>query len=106
MANIAVIKTGGKQYIVHPGQKIKIEKLPTKEGDEVVFDDVLLIDNGEKTEIGTPTIKGATVKGKLLKQAKAKKVIVFKFKAKKREKTKKGHRQLYSEIEILAIAQK
>ena len=106
MADIAVIKTGGKQYIVHPGQKIKIEKLSTKEGDEVVFEEVLLLDNEKKTEIGDPIIKGATVKGKLLKQAKAKKVIVFKFKAKKREKTKKGHRQPYSEVEILKIEQK
>ena len=106
MADIAVIKTGGKQYIVRPGQKIKIEKLSTKEGEEVVFEEVLLLDNEKKTEIGSPTIKGATVKGKLLKQAKAKKVIVFKFKAKKREKTKKGHRQPYSEVEILTIEQK
>ena len=106
MADIAVIKTGGKQYIVRPGQKIKIEKLPTKEGEEVVFEEVLLLDNEKKTEIGSPTIKGATVKGKLLKQAKAKKVIVFKFKAKKREKTKKGHRQPYSEVEILTIEDK
>ena len=106
MADIAVIKTGGKQYIVRPGQKIKIEKLSTKEGEEVVFEEVLLLDNEKKTEIGSPTIKGATVKGKLLKQAKAKKVIVFKFKAKKREKTKKGHRQPYSEVEILTIEEK
>ena len=106
MADIAVIKTGGKQYIVHSGQKIKIEKLSTKEGGEVVFEEVLLLDNEKKTEIGTPTVKGAQVKGKLLKQAKAKKVIVFKFKAKKREKTKKGHRQPYSEVEILTIEEK
>ena len=103
MADIAVIKTGGKQYIVHPGQKIKIEKLSTKEGGEVEFKEVLLLDNEKRTEIGTPEVKGVTVKGKLLKQAKAKKVVVFKFKAKKREKTKKGHRQPYSEVEILTI---
>ena len=89
--------------MVRPGQKIKIEKLLTEEGAEVVFDEVLLIDNGTKTEFGSPTIKGAKVKGKLLKQAKAKKVIIFKFKAKKREQTKKGHRQPYSEVEILKI---
>ena len=103
MAEIAVIKTGGKQYIVRPGQKLKVEKLLIEEGAEVVFEDVLLVDDGKKTEIGTPTITGAKVKGKLLKQAKAKKVIIFKFKAKKREKTKKGHRQPYSEVEILTI---
>ena len=106
MAEIAVIKTGGKQYIVRPGQKLKVEKLPTKEGGQVVFEEVLLLDDGKKTEIGTPNVTGAKVKGKLLKQAKAKKVIVFKFKAKKREKTKKGHRQPYSEVEILKIETK
>jgi len=106
MTEIAVIKTGGKQYIVRPGQKIKIEKLPIEEGEEVVFEEVLLLDDGKKTEFGNPTIKGAKVKGKLLKQAKAKKVIIFKFKAKKREQTKKGHRQPYSEVEILKIERK
>ena len=106
MTQFAVIKTGGKQYLVRPGQKIKIEKLLTEEGAEVVFDEVLLIDNDTKTEFGSPTIKGAKVKGKLLKQAKAKKVIIFKFKAKKREQTKKGHRQPYSEVEILKIETK
>ena len=106
MAEIAVIKTGGKQYIVRPGQKLKIEKLPENEGGEVVFEEVLLVDDGKKTEIGAPKVEGAKVKGKLLKQAKAKKVIVFKFKAKKREKTKKGHRQPYSEVEILKIETK
>ena len=103
MTEIAVIKTGGKQYIVRPGQRIKVEKLPKKEGAEVVFGEVLLIDNGKKTELGTPKVAGAKVRGKLLKQAKAKKVIIFKFKAKKREQTKKGHRQPYSEVEILKI---
>ena len=106
MAEFAVIKTGGKQYMVRPGQKIKVEKLLTKEGEEVIFNEVLLVDNSTKTEFGTPNITGAKVKGKLLKQAKAKKVIVFKFKAKKREKTKKGHRQPYSEVEILKIETK
>jgi len=106
MEEIAVIKTGGKQYIVHPGQKLKVEKLSAKEGGTVVFDEVLLLHNEKSTEIGTPKVTGAKVKGKLLKQAKAKKVIVFKFKAKKREKTKKGHRQPYSEVEILKIETK
>ena len=106
MAELAIIKTGGKQYIVSPGQKLKVEKLPKKEGAAVSFDEVLLVDDGKKTAIGTPKVTGAKVKGKLLKQAKAKKVVVFKFKAKKREKTKKGHRQPYSEVEILNIETK
>lgn len=103
MADIAVITTGGKQYLVSPGKRIKVEKLAKKEGSEVVFDEVLLLDREGKTEVGTPKIAGAKVKGKVVKQGKAKKVIIFKFKAKKREKTKKGHRQPYSEVEILKI---
>ena len=103
MAEIAVIKTGGKQYIVSPGQKIKVEKLPQEEGSDVVFNEVLLLETDKGVEIGTPLVKGAKVKGKVLKQAKAKKVIVFKFKAKKREKKKRGHRQPYTEVEITNI---
>ncbi len=100
---LAVIKAGGKQYIVSPGQKIKIEKIEAKEGSEIVFDEVLLLEKNKKTEIGTPLIKGAKVTGKILSQGKAKKVIVFKYKAKTRYKKKKGHRQLFTEVEIKSI---
>jgi large subunit ribosomal protein L21 len=106
----AVIKTGGKQYFVSPGQKIKIEKLNKKDGDEVIFDEVLLLDpsknsgqENNKLEIGSPTIKGARVIGKVLSQGKAKKVIIFKYKAKKRYHLKKGHRQQFTEVEIKTI---
>lgn len=98
----AVIKTGGKQYIVEPGQKLKVEKLPEEEGN-VSFDSVLLIEKNKKIEIGTPFIKGAKVSAKILQQGKGKKVIVFKHKAKKRMKTKKGHRQPFTEVEITKI---
>ena len=100
---LAVIKTGGKQYLVTPGQKIKIEKLGKKEGDEVIFDEVLLLEKGNKLEIGAPLVEGAKVTGKVLKQAKQKKVIIFKYKAKKRYQVKKGHRQAFSEVEILEV---
>lgn len=100
---LAVIKTGGKQYIVSPGKKIKIEKIEEKEGNEIEFSDILLLEDSGKVEIGTPTIKGAKVIGKVIKQGKGKKVITLKYKAKKRYKNKKGHRQPYSEIEILKI---
>ena len=103
MAEIAVIKTGGKQYIVEPGKKIKIEKLPQDEGKEVVFNEVLLVEDKKKVEIGNPFVKGAKVKAKILTQGRAKKVIIFKFKAKKRQKTKKGHRQSFTEVEITKI---
>ena len=99
----AVIKTGGKQYLVSPGDKIKIEKLDIKEGKETTFKEVLLLEKNKKLEIGAPLVKGAKVIGKVLKQDKAKKVIIFKYKAKKRYKVKKGHRQPFTEVEILKI---
>lgn len=107
---LAVIKSGGKQYLVKPGQKIKIEKIE-KEGDKnIIFDQVLLVDlpagrqgKNKKVEIGTPLVKGAKVLGKVLSQGKGKKVIVFKYKSKTRYKVKRGHRQLFTEVEILKI---
>ena len=103
MTQLAIIKTGGKQYVVEPGQKIKIEKLEQETDSEVIFDQVLLLEKNEKIEIGTPLVKGVKVIGKILNQGKAKKVIIFKYKAKKRYKVKKGHRQPYTEIEITKI---
>ena len=103
MTQLAVIKTGGKQYLVSPGQKIKIEKIDKKEGSEIIFPEVLLLEKNKKIEIGLPFIKGAKVIGKVVSQGKRKKVIVFKYKAKKREKIKKGHRQSFTEVEITKI---
>lgn len=103
---LAVIQTGGKQYLVSPGQRIKIEKLDKKEGAEVVFKQVLLLEKNKKLEIGNPFVSGAEVTGKVLKQGKAKKLIAFKYKAKKRYKVKKGHRQPFTEVEILKIEAK
>jgi len=100
---IAIIKTGGKQYIVKPGDKLKIEKLEEKEGAEIKFSDVLLVADDKKSEIGAPLVKGAEVTAKVLKQDKAEKVIIFKYKAKKRYSRKIGHRQPYTEIEITGI---
>lgn len=100
---LAVIKTGGKQYKVSPGEKIKIEKIPGDNGKEVVFDEVLLLDKNRKVEVGKPLIKGAKVLGKIVLQGKGKKVIVFKYKPKTRYKVKKGHRQLFTEVEITKI---
>lgn len=99
----AVIKTGGKQYIVSPGQKIKIEKLEIEEGNECIFDEVLLYKNDKEIIIGTPLIQNLKVAGKILRQEKGKKLIVFKYKPKKRYKVKGGHRQLYTEVEIIKI---
>lgn len=100
---LAVIKTGGKQYKIAPGQKIKIEKLKEQEGNEVVFNEVLLVQDDKNLTIGAPFIEKAKVIGKVLKQDRHEKVVIFKYKPKKRYKVKKGHRQPYTEIEILKI---
>jgi large subunit ribosomal protein L21 len=100
---LAVIKTGGKQYKVAPGQKIKIEKIEEKEGNEITFSDVLLIDDEKDIIFGSPMIAGAKVTGKVIKQDKADKVIIFKYKPKKRYHVKKGHRQPFTEVEIITI---
>ena len=101
---MAVIRTGGKQYLVSPGQKVKIEKIKNKkEGQEVVFDEVLLLEKNKKLEIGDPFVKGAKVTGEILREGKGKKVIVFKYKPKTRYKVKRGHRQPFIEVEIKTI---
>ncbi|MDP3982390.1 MAG: 50S ribosomal protein L21 [bacterium] len=100
----AIIKTGGKQYLVTKGQKLQVEKLPEKEGEDVSFSSVLLHQKGEAIAVGKPTLEKVLVKGKVLREIKGKKVIAYNFKAKKREKTKQGHRQQYSEVEITEIA--
>jgi large subunit ribosomal protein L21 len=103
---LAVIKTGGKQYLVLPGQKLKVEKLEIEDGKEVIFDKVLLLEKSNKIEIGTPYVEGAKVVAKVLSQGKGKKVIAFKFRAKTRYHKKKGHRQTFTEVEIKTIETK
>ena len=88
---LAVIKTGGKQYLIKKGDRIKIEKIDGKEGKEINLTDVLLISKEKEIEIGTPKVKNAKVIGKILKQGRGKKVIIFKYKAKKRYQKKQGH---------------
>ncbi len=102
----AVIKTGGKQYLVQPGDKIKVEKLEIEDGKEVSFSEVLLLNNDKKLEIGNPTVKGVKVLGKVLAQIKGEKLIIFKYKPKKRYKRKIGHRQKFTEVEIVSIDEK
>ncbi len=97
---ISVIKTGGKQYVVSPGDKIKVEKLDKEEGEKVEFNEVLLKEENGDVKIGFPYIKGAKVAGKVLGEKKEKKLI-FKYKPKKRYKVKRGHTQHYTEVEIL-----
>ncbi|MBU2563998.1 50S ribosomal protein L21 [Patescibacteria group bacterium] len=98
---LAIIKTGGKQYLVKKGDKIKVEKIEKKKGEEIEFTDILLLKDKE-IEIGKPLVK-AIVIGKILEQEKADKIIIYKYKAKKRYSQKKGHRQPYTEVEIIDI---
>lgn len=101
----AIIETGGKQYKVEKDQILHVENLNIEEGGEVVFDKVLLVsgDDGAIT-VGKPYVKGATVKGSVLKNGKSKKIIVFKYKAKKNQRKKRGHRQPFTRVEIKELA--
>ena len=99
----AVIKTGGKQYRVQQGDVIFVEKIDSQANDAVTFEEVLLVGDGEQTKVGAPVVEGAKVEGKVLAQVKSKKVVVYKYKAKKNERKKQGHRQPYTKVEITAI---
>ena len=100
----AVIVTGGKQYTVSEGDVLYVEKLGAEAEEVVKFDQVLAVLDGENTKIGTPVVEGAAVEAKVVKNGKGKKITVFKYKAKKNEKKKIGHRQPYTKVEITKIA--
>jgi large subunit ribosomal protein L21 len=99
----AVIETGGKQYVAAPGNKIKIEKIEAKEGDEISFDKVLFKETESGVELGKPYLNGAVVLGKVIHQGRSDKKIVFKFHSKNRYDKKKTHRQAFTEVEISVI---
>ena len=98
----AIIATGGKQYKVENGMKLDVEKLEANVGDTVKFD-VLMLSDESGVSAGNPTVKGAYAEAEVLAQGKGKKIIVFKYKAKKNERKKQGHRQPYTKVEITAI---
>ncbi len=99
----AIIKTGGKQYRVEEGRIVKIEKLPVNENETVEFEQVLSVVDGDNTKIGQPYVEGAKVTGKVIEQGKDKKIIVFKYKPKKRYRRKTGHRQPYTRVMVEKI---
>ena len=99
----AVIQTGGKQYRVQQGDVIFVEKIDSQADEAVTFDQVLLVGEGESVKVGTPAVEGAKVEGKVLAQVKGQKIVVYKYKAKKNERKKQGHRQPYTKVEITAI---
>lgn len=101
---LAIIRTGGKQYKVKAGDKIKIEKLEGEEGSSVSFSDVLFLGDEKQVKIGDPIVSGAKVEGKILRTFKDKKVVGIKHKPKKRYKVKFGHRQTMTEVEITKVA--
>ena len=100
----AVIVTGGKQYTVAEGDILYIEKLNAEAETTVKFEQVLAVLDGENSKIGAPVVEGAAVEAKVIKNGKAKKITVFRYKAKKNEKKKMGHRQPYTKVEITKIA--
>ena len=98
----AIIETGGKQYLVKPGERVRIEKLPSADED-VVFDTVLMTGDEKETQVGTPTLKGVVVHAKVVSEGRGKKLIAYKYRRRKRTRVKKGHRQSYMEVEIISI---
>ena len=100
----AVIVTGGKQYIVAEGDVIYVEKLGAEAEATVTFEQVLAVMDGENSKFGAPVVAGATVEGKVLKNGKGKKIVVFKYRAKKDSKSKQGHRQPYTKVQIEKIS--
>ncbi len=96
----AIIETGGKQYKVAEGDTLYIEKLPVEAGDNVTFDKVLAVIDGDKATFGTPVVAGAKVDASVVKNGKGKKIIVFKYKPKKNYRRKQGHRQPYTKVTI------
>ena len=101
----AVIKTGGKQYRVAAGEKLKIEQLPADIGAEIVLDQVLLVADGDKLKMGRPLVTGASVQAKVLAQGRHDKVRIFKLRRRKHYQKHQGHRQNFTEIEITGITQ-
>ncbi len=102
--SFAVIETGGKQYRVSEGDVITIEKLSeTAKGGKVIFDKVLLVDNGDTTDIGAPYMKGISVTGEVVDEGKGKKILVVKYKAKSRYMKRRGHRQPFTKVKITGL---
>jgi large subunit ribosomal protein L21 len=96
----AVVSTGGKQYRVKEGEILKVEKIPGEVGSPVTFETILLYSDGEKISVGQPTLENIAVNGHIVEQGKAKKIIVFKYKRRKRYRRKQGHRQQFTAVKI------
>jgi large subunit ribosomal protein L21 len=99
----AVVNTGGKQYKVQKGETLRIEKIPGEVGSPVVFDKVLMVADGENIRVGQPVLENVAVQAQIVEQDKAKKILVFKYKRRKRYRRKNGHRQPFTAIRIDGI---
>jgi len=99
----AIVKSGGKQYKVCQGDVLRLEKIPGDVGSSVSFDKVLMFSDGENVSVGRPMLDNVTVNGHIVQQGKAKKIIVFKYKKRKRYRKKQGHRQQYTAVKIDSI---
>jgi large subunit ribosomal protein L21 len=100
----AVIKTGGKQYRVSSGEKVKVEQIAAEVGGQVTFGTVLMVADGDKVSIGRPLVKGAEVKATVVSQGRGDKVRVFKMRRRKQSKKEQGHRQNFTEIQVNSIS--
>jgi len=100
----AIVKTGGKQYKVREGDILQVEKLAGDVGSEIAFDDVLMFSDGETVTVGQPKVDNVKVSGQIVAQGKSKKIIVFKYKRRKRYRRKQGHRQQFTSVRIDSIA--
>jgi large subunit ribosomal protein L21 len=100
----AIIETGGKQYRVSEGDVIAVEKLDVQPGERVTFDRLLLLDDGERVAVGLPYVEGAKATGKVVAQGKAKKILVFRYKAKKNVRKRFGHRQPFTRVQVETIS--
>ena len=100
----AVIETGGKQYRVQQGDVVRVESLTGSAGDSIEFENILMIGDGESSRVGNPTVEGARVKGTVVNQGRAKKILIYTYKRRKNSNRKQaGHRQNYTEVKIEAI---
>lgn len=99
----AVIATGGKQYRVSEGDKVRVEKLSGDAGAKIVLDNVLMLGDGDKSKVGAPVVKGAKVEAEIIGQGRDKKIVVFKFKKRKGYRKKQGHRQSFTDLRITKI---
>ena len=104
MAKIAIIETGGKQYVVSDELVLNVEKIPADKGGKITFDKVLLVDDGNTVNVGTPYIAGAKVSAELIRDGRAKKVVVIRYRQKSRYFKKKGHRQAFAKVKITALS--